>query len=49
MSVGLVLQILAAALLIAVGVIFAGVGAIEEAVVTIALGGWWTIRCCRRL
>ncbi|MCO1654588.1 hypothetical protein [Pseudonocardia humida] len=49
MTVGLVLQLLAASLIVAVGVIFASVGAFEEGVVAIALGGWWVVRCCRRL
>jgi len=49
MTVGLVLQLLAASLLVAMGVIFASVGAYEEGAVAILLGGWWVVRCCRRL
>lgn len=48
-TVGLVLQLILAALLMAVGVIFAVVGAVEEGVISLLLGGWWIVRCCRRL
>lgn len=49
MPVGLVLQMLVASLIVALGVIFMAVGAFEEGAVGIALGGWWVIRCCRKL
>ncbi len=45
----MVLQLLAASLLVAVGVIFMAVGAIEEGAVALVAGGWWVVRCCRRL
>jgi hypothetical protein len=48
-TVGLVLQLLAASLLVALGAIFAAVGAFEEGLIALALGGWWVVRCCRRL